>query len=171
MPAENAKVMIFEAIKPELERAKIHEISIGYSTVHLFKPDKLEEGQIGYSVDPKGKSLAGTAEGDWRPTWVVTGYEESLGDPIFVDIAQQDFPVYTAMIGMGKWSGEKIADSFHGFIKGLEIISEIAVGRETPVLFVQNPISDEDIRQTITRIEKENPTSNLEFWESLLGND
>jgi len=32
------------------------------------------------------------------------------------------------------------------------------------------PVKDEDIRQTITRIEQENPTSNMEFWELLLGN-
>src|SRR5215468_9701869 len=147
--------MTLDAFKPEMEKVKILEISIGYSTVHLFEQDKLEEGQVGYAIDPKGKSLTGTAEGDWRPTWVVIGYEESLGDPIFVDIAQRDFPVYTAMSGRGKWSEEKIADSFHGFIKGLELISGIAVGRESPVLLDQNPISDEDIRQTITRIEQE----------------
>jgi hypothetical protein len=163
--------MTLEAFKGVLEKVKVPEISIGCSTVHLFKRDKFEGGQVGYSVDPKGKSLTGMAEGDWRPTWVVIGYEESLGDPIFVDIAQQDFPVYTAMHGMGKWLEEKIADSFRGFIKGLELISEIAVGRESPVLLDQNPISDEDIRQTITRIEQENPTSNMEFWELLIGND
>ena len=163
--------MTLETFKPVLEKIKIPEISIGYSTIHLFEQDKLEEGQIGYAVDPKGKSLTGTAGGDWRPTWVVIGYEGLLGDPIFVDIAQQDFPVYTAMHGMGEWLEEKIADSFHGFIKGLELISGIAVGRESPVLLDQNPISDEDIRQTITRIEQENPTSNIEFWELLLGND
>jgi len=163
--------MTLETFKPELEKVKIPEISIGYSTVHLLELDKLEEGQIGYAVDPKGKSLTGTAEGDWRATWVVIGYEESLGDPIFVDIAQYDFPVYTAMVGVGKWLEKKIGDSFHGFIKGLELISEIAVGRESPVLLEQNPISDEDIRQTITRIEQENPTSDMEFWELLLGND
>jgi hypothetical protein len=163
--------MTLEAFKRVLETVNIPGISIGYSTVHLFKQDKFEGGQVGYSVDLKGKSLTGMAEGDWRPTWVVIGYEESLGDPIFVDIAQQDFPIYTAMHGMGKWLEEKIADSFHGFIKGLELISEIAVGRESPVLLDQNPISDEDIRQTITRIEQENPTSNMEFWELLMGND
>jgi hypothetical protein len=163
--------MTIEAFKPELEKIKIPRISIGYSTVQLFKQGKLEEGQVGYAVDPKGKPLTGMAEGDWRTSWVVIGYEESLGDPIFVDIAQQDFPVYTAMPGIGKWSEKKIADSFHGFIKGLELISEIAVGRESPVLLDQNPISDEDIRQTITRIEQGNPTSNIEFWELLLGND
>ncbi len=30
-------------------------------------------------------TLVGNTEGDWKETWYVIGYDEDLGNPIFVD--------------------------------------------------------------------------------------
>ncbi len=80
---------------------KIETISI-----HLFSRDEIEEGQLGYSLDDKGNSLVGNTEGDWKETWYVIGFDEDLGDPIFVDITNENYPIMTAMHGEGEWDPE-----------------------------------------------------------------
>lgn len=72
-------------------------------TIHILTRDKFEEGQLGYRVDLDNNSLIGDAEGDWKDSWFVIGYDEDLGDPIFVDVNKSKFPVYTAEHGMGEW--------------------------------------------------------------------
>lgn len=71
--------------------------------IHIFTRDEFEEGQLGYIVDPDNNSLMGDAEGDWKDSWFVIGYDEDLGDPIFVDVSKNKYPVYTAEHGMGEW--------------------------------------------------------------------
>lgn len=47
---------------------------------------------MGYATNPQGKVLTGEAEGDWRANWIVIGEDETCGDPIFIDAAQERFP-------------------------------------------------------------------------------
>ena len=84
-------------------------------------------------------SLTGSKKGDWKSEWRVIGYEDCCGDPIFVDSKANDTPIYTAEHGMGEWTPLRIADSFEAFLKSLTIVSEIAIGRENPMLLEKNP--------------------------------
>jgi hypothetical protein len=47
--------------------------------------------------------LTGQSEGDWKPNWLVIGFEDLCGDPLFVDIESAGFPVFTAAHGMENW--------------------------------------------------------------------
>ena len=69
------------------------EVSLGYETIRLYRAPAVQALQIGYSVRPTGEPL----ETDWRKEWVVIGYEECCGDPIFIDSSADGFPVYTAI--------------------------------------------------------------------------
>jgi hypothetical protein len=81
----------------------------------------------------EGQSLIGDKKGDWRGHWVIIGYAEQCGDPIFIDKSAANFPVYTAVHGEGSWSPEQIAASLDGFSKALSTVARIARGRESPV--------------------------------------
>jgi hypothetical protein len=77
------------------------EVSLGMETIRLYPGSALQALQIGYSIRPTGEYLTGTMAGDWRKEWVVIGYAESCGDPIFIDSSRNGFPVYTAMHSEG----------------------------------------------------------------------
>ncbi len=81
-----------------------HEVTIGYTTIYLFAEIELSEGQKGYSIDPNGKSLVGEKDGDWKNSWLVIGFEELCGDPIFVDLDLEHLPVFTTGHGIGSWN-------------------------------------------------------------------
>ena len=142
--------------------------SIGYSGLHFFIESEFSEGQRGYSVDDEGKSLVGKDEGDRQVGWKVIGYEESCGDPIFVDTDLEGIPVFTAIHGMGDWTPVQIADSFEAFKKNLKIVLEISVGRENPVMLERNPIGESERKNALGEIRQLNPRSDTEFWELLL---
>jgi len=99
-------------IEMEVDDPEIETISI-----HLFSSEEFEEGQLGYSVDEEGKSLTGNNEGDWKETWFVIGYDEDLGDPIFIDIEDKNYPVMTAMHGEGDWEPEVMFSSLNEFLE------------------------------------------------------
>lgn len=146
----------------------IKEVSLGYRTVTLFLSEDLEEAQLGYSVDIDGQSLAGTDEGDWLSSWLVIGYEDETGDPIFIDTNDERLPVYTAMHGEGEWAPNKIAESINSFISALSYIREISIGRDNPVALENNPISSKKLNQITKLISDENKHIEMDFWESWL---
>jgi hypothetical protein len=79
----------------------IPSVSLGYTTVSIYRVDELEGGQTGYSVDPAGHTLVDRTDGSWHAEWLVIGYEDLCGDPIFIDTEVQGYPVYTAIHGEG----------------------------------------------------------------------
>lgn len=151
-----------------LKTVPFKEVSIGYRTVILFSPEELENKQIGYSVDSVGQSLVGDKNGDWQSSWIVIGYEDEMGDPIFVDTSEEGFSVYTAVHGEGEWEQEMISTSFHHFILSLNHMKEISVGRENPVALENNPISFEEKKHILKLISNINVETDLYFWESWL---
>jgi hypothetical protein len=138
----------------KLKDLSFHEVTIGYTTIYIFAETELSEGQKGYSVDPIGKSLIGEKDGDWKNSWLVIGFEELCGDPIFVDLDLEHLPVFTAGHGIGSWNESLIADSFESFIKSIEFLAESK--------------SKED---TLGKIRSLNQKADLEFWESLFAED
>ncbi|UNP76078.1 hypothetical protein MN033_22985 [Bacillus nitratireducens] len=104
-----------------VDRAEDNEIELEYEfepmTIELFNSEEIEEGQLGYSVDDEGQSLIGNEEGDWKEGWIVIGIDSYLGDPIFVDSNDENYPVYTAMHGEGDWESECIAKRIEDVIE------------------------------------------------------
>lgn len=147
----------------------LNSFSLGSSGLRIFTASEFPEGQRGYSVGVEGESLVGEEEGDWNAAWKVIGFEESFGDPIFVDEKADGLPVFTAIHGTGEWNPERIADSLDSFRQILEVVSEVAVGRENPVRLEANPINDSVRREVLERIKTLSPGANLEFWELTMG--
>ncbi|MFI8496708.1 hypothetical protein ACIGC1_28415 [Peribacillus butanolivorans] len=118
-----------EKILSRFEALENNEIEINFESVeeetisvsfHLFSKDEFEEGQLGYREDEEGNSFVGNNEGDWKESWFVIGYDEDLGDPIFVDIHNKSYPVLTAEYGMGEWEPSVLYDSLEEFLKDIK---------------------------------------------------
>lgn len=142
------------------------KVVLGFLELHFFNDNELEEAQLGYRVDLDCQPLVGDIEGDWRDEWWVIAYEDLNGDPIFADISNDDFPIYTAMHGVGKWEPELISTTFKNFIRALSYIHNISVEMESHKDKGQTNISQETIDEVIKRIELDNKNSEvLRFWE------
>src|SRR5262249_16007758 len=63
------------------------EVSFRCGGIKLLNLAELEDGQIGYSVTPDGKSLCSGEAGAWDPNWLVIGHETACGDPISSTLA------------------------------------------------------------------------------------
>jgi hypothetical protein len=111
----------------------IREIQLGFNGMQFFTPDQLQEGQVGYSITQEGQSLAGNQEGDWRKSWIVIGNESCCGDPIFIDTADHNLPVYFASHGAGAWEPELIASGLKNFVETIKLLKRVSQGREDPV--------------------------------------
>lgn len=111
-----SKVEALDNLEIEME---VDDPEIKTISIHLFSSEEFEEGQLGYSVDEEGNSLTGNNEGDWKETWFVIGYDEDLGDPIFVDIEDKNYPVMTAMHGEGDWEPEVMFSSLNEFLENV----------------------------------------------------
>jgi len=144
------------------------EVSFGVETIHVCRASQLPDLQTGYSISPTGEQLTGTGAGDWRKEWVVIGYEDCCGDPIFIDSSARGFPVYTAVHGEGSWEPTPIAVSLEAFGRALSAVTHTAQGRGHPVALEGNPLSQREKEATLATIQRDNPGLNLEFWEILL---
>ncbi len=100
----------------------LRSVYLSHRRITLFKVKELQKAQLGYSVDPNGNSLCGYKEGDWRESWLVIANEDQCGDPIFIDLAIEDSPVYTAIHGEEFWEPQVIANSFRDFIQAFQHI-------------------------------------------------
>ena len=147
----------------------IRSVSLGYKKVTLFNKSELTKAQTGYSIGPSGQTLVGSETGDWKDTWLVIADEDESGDPIFIDLASEDWPVYTAIHGEGSWEPERIADSFRGFVQSLEQMKSLSKGRENPAKLEKKPVTQTPVTQTeanaaLQRLRQINPNSSVNFW-------
>jgi hypothetical protein len=152
----------------ELKLIPSKSVSFGSISLQIHAPDEIQEAQLGYSVDPDGNSLITDEEGSWKKNWLVIGYEDLCGDPIFVDTQTEGCPVYTAMHGAGNWNPILIASSIKSFAKALEIISELGEGRENPVKLETNLLPSGSRDEALKKIRKDNPEADLSFWADWL---
>jgi hypothetical protein len=143
-------------------------VSFGYNTIRVYQASELKSLQVGYSISPTGDSLTGDRDGDWLRKWVVIGYEEGLGDPIFIDTTEEAFPVYTAIHGEGRWDAKRIAVSLEAFGRALSAVADVAKNRESPVALENDPLTQSEKETTLAAIRRDNPGVKLEFWETLL---
>ena len=144
----------------------LEEVSFGYQAVKLFPADEVQEAQLGYSVGDAGEDFTGENAGDWKRSWLVIGYEDLLGDPLFVDLSAPELPVYTVAHGEGEWNPVLVASSFNGFIAALKEVECASKGRRNPVEAERNPLPDSERQRVLSRIAELNGDAPLEFWES-----
>ena len=148
------------------------EVSFGVGGIQLFPLHKIDEGQIGYARSEEGDSLCDGAEDSWKPEWIVIGYEIALGDPVFVDTSNPEFPVMTAMHGERTWDPLPVAKSLEAFATILRAIHGISTGRKNPAELEQNPLSNDEREHTLQVIRNANKVEiETDFWEAMLRSD
>ncbi len=150
----------------KLAQVPFREVSLGYRIVTLFDENNINKGQIGYSRTSEGDDLTGTEPGDWRSSWLVIGYDDRTGNPIFIDTSKSAFPVLIAVQGEKYWNPKLIATSLDGFIQGLLVIHDISEGRKIPSEIDSNPIPADIASDLLDRISVLTNTDDLSFWES-----
>lgn len=165
--AAHVTVLQMEPFEKALEALR-SEVSFGVTTIRVFRAEELGAAQIGYSISATGADLTGSNPGDWLKSWTVIGCEDACGDPIFVDVAQVGFPVYTAIHGEGAWEPIRIAASLQEFGFALDALADLARGRENPVDLENNPLPQTEKENFIGLIRSRKPDVEIEFWESLL---
>jgi len=163
--------MSLEYYRELLRTFGIPTVSVGYATVHIYKVEELTEGQIGYSVTPSGASLIDDSPGTWKKNWIVIGYEDECGDPIFIDASTPSFAVYTAKHGAGSWEPRLRATELRNFEAAMRELATLAKGRENPVRLEQNPITPDERTDVLERIQRDNPNIDETFWHDLLGSN
>lgn len=159
---------MIEEVLRILESASVSEVSLGYNAIVLFDANEFEKAQLGYRSGVSGEDLTGSKKGDWLDSWYVIGEDEFLGDPIFVDINQVQFSVYTAVHGVGFWEPEQLAISLENFLVILKELTRLSKQRETPNAFRDHPLTDEESERLLDTIEKANPGISMDYWESWL---
>jgi len=147
-----------------LGRVEPREVSVGHMTLRLFEPHELDSNQTGYSRDVAGRNLTGTAEGEWRSEWLVVGQEDMCGDPVFIDISNDDLPVFTAVDGEGIWEPTLLATSLNGFVAGLRLVSQLGANRSNPVELEGNPLSEPEMKALVDGLQCLGEGAELGCW-------
>jgi hypothetical protein len=147
----------------------VDEVAYGSGGIKLFRAAEIEQGQVGYSVAPDGKSLCSRDRGAWRPNWTVIGYETACGDPLFIDTDDSALPVLTAIHGEGSWEPQPVAISFDAFVRSLEEFARISEGRTNPAERDNSPLSDAERDSFLQRVTELNGAQfQPDFWAVLL---
>lgn len=145
------------------------EVKYGCGGIKLLSAADFEDGQVGYSIAPDGTSLCDGETGSWQPNWFVIGHETICGDPLFVDVNDENMPVFTAMHGESTWEPNQVSASLDAFVKCVREFSRISVGRSNPIEREANPLTDDERIVYLRRIAELNGTSAAaEFWDILL---
>jgi hypothetical protein len=146
------------------------EVEFGCGGIRIYPAAELNCAQVGYSVSASSESLCGTVEGAWRAMWIVIGEDTGIGDPIFVDSADPNLPVFTAMTGEGSWDPKPVAPSIEAFGEIFREFEKIASSRSNPVEADDNPIPDSERDAFLSRVREINADdSGKDFWEALFG--
>jgi hypothetical protein len=147
-----------------LRTAAPRQVSIGAGGISLANPDELDERQLGYARASDGRDLTGRADGQWRASWLVFGNEEGLGDPIFVDLSDAAFPVFTAAHGMGAWSPTLVAESFAKFVQAMGVLERYSEGRSHPVGLEEHPLTKPDRTRLVEELACVGAKADRNFW-------
>ena len=94
-----------------------------------------------------------------------------MDDPIFVDIENQNLPVFIAEHGNGEWEENYIAISIENFSQILNDLKQLSIKRENPVQIEKNPISESELEMFLSKTKEENKGMDVEYWEIFLEND
>lgn len=132
----------------------------------VFAPEKLEKAQVGYSVDPAGRSLITGEEGDWQPEWIVIGYTKLIGDPIILDTDEEGQPVSYLMHGMGEWgAGSYIAGSIKQWRGAVAKVMQFMKSHHDNS---NPPITRSELDDLVSDIVEADDCADSDTWEMLL---
>jgi len=126
--------------------------------------EELEKAQTGFAIHPDGTDVVGSNEGDWQESWQVIALDTELGDPYFIDINNNNSPVYTAIQFDGAWETNPVALSLERFINCLTLFIE-ANNQSSPIFVPdENTVIDKIV---LSQLENQLiETSNCEdFWQ------
>jgi len=132
----------------------------------LFTSDEeeLEKAQTGFAIHPDGTNMVGNNQGDWQKNWQVIALDTELGDPYFIDLDDDNSPVYTALQIDGVWEENPVASSLERFIKCLILF--IKANNQASPIFVpdENTIADKIV---LSQLESQliELSSCKDFWE------
>jgi hypothetical protein len=133
-----------------LERVRRHaplKISYAHRGVALFDPVFLDSEQ---------KNFGG---GNWIESWYVIGLDTEEDDPIFIDLADPQTPVYTGGAYDGEWEWDTVTESVDGFFAALVEFDKIAKGPFPP--------SAADRDAYLAAVAAANPGLDTWYWEYL----
>lgn len=161
--------MEIEELKIKIDSLKFDNLSLGYNELNFATSETLSGFQLGYSIDPKGKSLIGEKDGDWDENWIVISRDD-LGEPHFTDL--KTGKVFTVMHGQGDWEPDLISISLEKYIETINILFELSKKRDNPDDLENNPITQNEIEQFEKFIEEAN-NGKVEFykWENWVENE
>src|SRR5215469_2759868 len=133
-----------EKIKDFLK--SVVNLSLGTSQINFFNVESLEEEQIRYRFDTKGKPLI-LKDDDWyneclNIEWLVIGCDQT-GDPIIVEISEPELPVLIGAHIKEGWEASYITYSLENFNKIISLLRIVSTKRTTPDELKENPISNE----------------------------
>jgi hypothetical protein len=134
---------------------QLPRIRFGVGGVAFFPLDTLDEEQAGYDGP------------DWKESWLVVARDEACGDPIFIDAADPQFPVYTAMHGEGTWLARPIAPSLRKFSDALVFLQPFCVDRQHPAGLEANPVSSSERAAIFNGLRAIFGSPVASFWEAL----
>jgi hypothetical protein len=148
-------------------------VTLGYNGIELFPREAIEARQVGYSVDPTGRSLCDGSPGAWEKHWLVIGTESLCGDPVILDTLDPNLRVLYDIHGQGKWEPMTVAPSLDGFWKAFRELNTLSAGRENPISLEANPIGAEEKSEFLGRLTEIIGTDEevSQFWMSMLENE
>ncbi len=143
----------------------IDTVEYGGIGFRLFRSNEIPEGRVGFAVTTDGRSLMGSAPGDWRSEWVVIGHDTGCGDPVFASDVPPH-PVFAAMHGQGYWEPKLVAPSLDAFGHCLTLFQRFAAHRSITDEVHANPPTPAEQAQFLTLIRSLTDGDNdaLGFW-------
>ena len=102
-------------IPKSLFTRSMEDLSLERAELHFFSEEEIEDAQIGYRVDSDGNPIP-----EWRgDNYLVFGEDTFIGDPLIVDTADKNMPVYSMF--HDDWSNfVKVANSYKQFFELLD---------------------------------------------------
>ena len=126
--------------------------------------EELEKAQIGFAIHPDGTNVVGNNQGDWQGNWQVIALDTELGDPYFIDLNDDNSPVYTAIQIDGAWETNPVAQSLERFISCLILF--IKANDQASPIFVPDEHTVID-KIVLSQLENQliEASSCKDFWE------
>ncbi len=155
-----------ESLKQKLSEIKSICDEIGnYISIEIASFEELDKAQIGYSIASSGSSLISEEDGAWQEEWMVIGHETVCGDPIILDLSEEEYPISTLFHGMGSWEGGSfLAYSIDNFLSILHYLNQFIKDKEidkgNKVIFTS------ELKLIVDKILSENEFVDLEKWQS-----
>ncbi len=120
----------------------IDTVDYGVGGIRLFRSDEVPQGQVGFAIASDGESLVGIGNADWRPEWVVIGYETAGGGPIFAS-AGDAASCLQRHARRGRLGAKLVAPSLGVLTQCVRKLKAFAWGRSNPVELSANPPTSE----------------------------